>query len=212
MADLCGRKEPVHLYNDRTVLFCDIFQDIHERREAIIADFLAVPDGCLPLHIQCFQADHRILFAEFVRQLEMIVSALVICLAVDSVAIIIASVPSLSMEMTPTSGSACFAEIFGSGTDEHRFSDISREIRSYQHLTLETEIKSDAFTCTWFDCLGIILADEIDIKISKVVPLDRYRLYLARNFAALEITVLVLADVHRMRILIQLPSSLFERE
>ena len=51
MADLCGREEPVHLYNDRTVLFCDIFQDIHERREAIIADFLAVSDGCLPLHI-----------------------------------------------------------------------------------------------------------------------------------------------------------------
>ena len=36
MTDLCGRKESVHLYNDRTVLFCDIFQYIHEKREAII--------------------------------------------------------------------------------------------------------------------------------------------------------------------------------
>ena len=131
MADLCGRKEPIHLYNDRTVLFCDIFQDIHERREAIITDFLAVADGCLPLHIQRFQTDHRILFAEFVRQLEMKISTLIVCLAVDSVAIIIASVPPLSMEMAPASGTTCFAESFGSSTDKHRFSDIPREIRSY---------------------------------------------------------------------------------
>ena len=118
MTDLCGRKEPVYLYNDRTVLFCDIFQDIHERRESIIADFLAVPDGCLPLHIQRFQTDHRILFAKFVRQLEMIISALIVCLAVDAVAIIIASVPPLSMKMAPASGTTCFTESFCSGTDK----------------------------------------------------------------------------------------------
>ena len=212
MADLCRREESVHLYNGCTVLFCDIFQDIHERREAIVADFLAVTDGCLPLHIQRFQTDHRILFAKFVRQLEMIISALIVCLAVDAVAIIIASVPPLSMKMASASGTTCFAELFGSGTDEYRFSDIPREIGSYQHLAFEPEIKPDAFTCTWLDCLGIILADEIDIKISKIVPLNRYSLYLARNFAALEITVLVFANVHRMRIFIQFPSSLFECE
>ena len=162
MTDLCRPGGSVYLYNDRTVLFCNICQDIHERRKTIITDFLAVPDGCLPLHIQCFQTDQRILFAELVRQLEMVISALIVCFAVDAVAIIVASVPPLSMEMAPASGTACFAEIFGSGTNEHRFSDIPREIRSYQHLVLETEIKPDAFTCTWFDYLGIILADKID--------------------------------------------------
>ena len=100
----------------------------------------------------------------------MIISALIVCLAVDAVAIIIASVPSLRMEMAPASGTTCFAESFGSGTDKHWFSDITREIGSYQHLTFETEIKPDAFTCTWFDCLGIISADEIDIKISEIGP------------------------------------------
>ena len=44
MTDLCGRKEPVHLYNNRTMLFCDIFQDIYKRRETIIVDILAVAD------------------------------------------------------------------------------------------------------------------------------------------------------------------------
>ena len=212
MAELGRREEFPDLHDRCATLGSNVLQDDDEGRETVVSDLLAMPCGSLPLHIQVFKADDGILLAELMRQLVMVVPALILRLSVQPVAGAVQRIPMVRMQPAPAPRTAELPAGFQPCTDKFRLGDVLGGIRRYEHLSLEAEVEPDAFTQSGLDFLCFYLTDEVDVDVAEMVALDRHGLDCAFDVPALEIAVLLPIDDDSMRILIQCPSCLLQRE
>ena len=146
------------------------------------------------------------------RQLVLVVPALILRLSVQPVAGAVQRIPMVRMQSAPAPRTAEIPEVFQPRTDEFRLGDVLGGIRCYEHLSLEAEVEPDAFTQSGLDFLCFYLTDEVDVDVAEMVALDRHCLDFPFNAAALEVAVLLPVDDDGMRILIQCPSRLLQCE
>ena len=150
VAKLGARIELVYFDDSSANLLADVFQKALELCKSVLHDFLAVT-FLHKLHVEIFETNDRILGAKLLGQLPMVGVASISYATMEPSKMLLSLVMIVGTQ--PLAGK--LAVRTGDGilgfTEERRSFDIFVRIFSHKHLVLESEIETDAFTCTCFD-------------------------------------------------------------
>lgn len=210
VAELAGWIESIYFDNFRSNLLADVLQNVLKLCKSIVHGFLSMT-RLHELHVEVFETDDGILLAQIFGKLPMACIAPIGDTAVKSGKMLLRLATMIRTHLLARKLTIRTSDCVPGLTEEQRRFDIFIRILGYEHLAFESEIETDALTCTCFDFMIWQFADEIDVDVAKLVPFDCQCLDLAVNGTAHRITVFLLRDVDRAVFFIKSPACLLER-